>query len=144
MKFIRSVRYRTIYIFLSILLILLIVLSTRVGAVNLTYSQIFDFFLDLAGKKPNNEINPILEGLFFQIRLPRTFLCFMGRSSSIDFRCSNAIFIEESNCRARVYGTSAGSVLLEIINFCLREKHFICRSCFSGDLFYHFQHLPVG
>ncbi len=70
MKLFHSVKYKTIYLGLALLLLVLIILSTRVGAVNISYNQIFDFFLDATGKKPYGTINPVIEGLFFQIRLP--------------------------------------------------------------------------
>ncbi|MDD5362223.1 MAG: iron ABC transporter permease [Ignavibacteria bacterium] len=139
MNLLKKVKYRTIYLSLGILLFLLIILSTRVGAVNISYDQIFDFFLDALGKKPNGEINPVIEGLFFQIRLPRTFMCFIvGAALSVSGALMQSLF-RNPIVEPGLVGTSAGSALGASLMFVFGKSALFAGVAFLGDLM-----LPVS
>jgi iron complex transport system permease protein len=139
MNLLKNVKYRTIYLSLGILLFLLIILSTRVGAVNITYNQILDFFLDAAGKKPYGEINPIIEGLFFQIRLPRTFMCFIvGAALSVSGALMQSLF-RNPIVEPGLVGTSAGAALGASLMFVFGKTSLFESVFFLGDLL-----LPVS
>ena len=139
MNILRNVKYRTIYLSLGVLLFLLIILSTRVGAVNISYNQILDFFLDAAGKKPYGEINPIIEGLFFQIRLPRTFMCFIvGAALSVSGALMQSLF-RNPIVEPGLVGTSAGAALGASLMFVFGKTSLFASVFFLGDLL-----LPVS
>lgn len=63
------------YLLLSIVLFFLLILSARVGAVNITYTKMFSFIRDAMGYETATPVNKIEEALFFKIRLPRVILC---------------------------------------------------------------------
>jgi len=139
MNIFKSVSYRTIYLYLGIILFLLIILSTRVGAVNITYSQILDFVLDALGKKPDREINSVIEGLFFQIRLPRTFMCFIvGAALSVSGALMQSLF-RNPIVEPGLVGTSAGSALGASFMFVFGKTTLFAGIAFLGDLM-----LPVS
>ena len=134
MNILKNIRYSTIYLFLGIALFLLIILSTRVGAVNITYNQILDFILDAAGKKPYGEINPVIEGLFFQIRLPRTMMCFLvGAALSISGALMQSLF-RNPIVEPGLVGTSAGSALGASVMFVFGKTALFSGIFFLGDL----------
>ena len=140
----KSVKYRTIYLGLGILLVLLIIISTRVGAVNISYSQIMDFFLDALGKKPFGEINPVIEGLFFQIRLPRTFMCFIvGAALSVSGAIMQSLF-RNPIVEPGLVGTSAGSALGASLIFVFGKTALFSETAFLGDLLLPFSAFTGG
>ena len=63
------------YLLLSIVLFFLLILSARVGAVNITYTKMSSFIRDAMGYETASPVNKIEEALFFKIRLPRVILC---------------------------------------------------------------------
>src|SRR5690348_959138 len=92
MNLLKQTSYRTIYIILSAVLVFFIFLSTRTGAVDLSYGEIIDIVRHHYGNS-GIQVNPIHEGLFFQIRLPRTVLCILvGASLSVSGALMQSLF----------------------------------------------------
>ena len=107
MSLLRKINYSTIYLFLTIVLFLLIVVSAGVGAVHLSWPEIIDLIRHRVGA--DVEVNSIHEGLFFQIRLPRTFLCVLvGASLSVSGAMMQSLF-RNPIVEPGLIGTSAGS-----------------------------------
>jgi iron complex transport system permease protein len=134
MAFLQSVKYRTIYLSLCILLILLIMISAGVGAVHLSIGEIFDLLSDAVGIKPGAQINPIHQGLFFQIRLPRTFLCFIvGAALSVSGALMQSLF-RNPIVEPGLVGTSAGAALGASFVFVFGKIEIFSQLAFLGDL----------
>ncbi|MCE1166210.1 MAG: iron ABC transporter permease [Bacteroidetes bacterium] len=139
MKLLKNIKYGTIYAFLSVLLFCLIILSTRVGAVNIPYDSIIDYFRDVLGMRTYGEINPVLEGLFFQIRLPRTFMCFIvGAALSVSGALMQSLF-RNPIVEPGLVGTSAGSALGASFMFVFGKTALFAGAAFLGELM-----LPVS
>src|SRR5947209_6909693 len=106
----KNLSYRTIYIALLLILAVLVLLSARVGAVNLSVQEIGGIVrhhLGLAGQN----VNSVHEGVFFEIRLPRTILCiFCGASLSVSGALMQSLF-RNPIVEPGLIGTSAGSAL---------------------------------
>lgn len=134
MKLLKNIRYGTIYSFLGTLLVILIIISTRVGAVNIPYDSILDYFRDALGMQKSTEINPVLEGLFFQIRLPRTFMCFIvGAALSVSGAIMQSLF-RNPIVEPGLVGTSAGSALGASLMFVFGKTALFAGAAFLGDL----------
>ena len=134
MKLLRSIKYNTIYSALLVILLLMVVLSTRMGAANISYNQILDFILDFLGRKSYGETNPILESLFFQIRLPRTFMCFIvGAALSVSGALMQSLF-RNPIVEPGLVGTSAGSALGASLMFVFSKSTIFGVFSFLGDL----------
>lgn len=134
MKFLRSVRYITIYRILVLTLILMIFLSAGVGAVHLSFSEILDFILDATGGNPRAPVNPVHEGLFFHIRLPRTFLCFIvGATLSVSGALMQSVF-RNPIVEPGLVGTSAGAALGASFTFVFGKAEIFTQFSFLGDL----------
>lgn len=134
MTLFRSVKYSTIYITLGSLLVLLIIASAGVGAVHLSFGEIYDFLLDATGIKPNPQLNSVHEGLFFQIRLPRTFLCFIvGAALSVSGAIMQSLF-RNPIVEPGLVGTSAGAALGASFIFVFAKIEIFTHLAFLGDL----------
>ena len=103
--------FRFYYITLAILLILSLVISARVGAVNISYEKILAFIAQRLGIKTNTSFTSIEEALFFQIRLPRVLLCaFVGAALSVSGALMQALF-RNPIVEPGLVGTSSGAAL---------------------------------
>jgi iron complex transport system permease protein len=133
MSLLKKVPYSTIYLTMVIVLFLFIILSAGTGAVNLSFSEIIDIIRHKAG---NNQIqvNPIHEGLFFEIRLPRTFLCVLvGAALSVSGALMQSLF-RNPIVEPGLIGTSAGSALGAALLTVLGNNAFFNNMAFLGDL----------
>ena len=132
MRVLKNTGYRSIYFFLTFLLILAILLSARVGAVHLTTREIVEIIrhqFDAA-----IAVNPIHEGLFFQIRLPRTILCLLvGAALSVSGALMQALF-RNPIVEPGLIGTSAGSALGAAMLTVLGSNTLFTNTHFLGDL----------
>jgi iron complex transport system permease protein len=103
--------FRFYYISLSIILIVSLVISARVGAVNISYEKIFAFISHQLGLKTTTSFSSIEEALFFQIRLPRVILCaFVGGALSVSGALMQALF-RNPIVEPGLVGTSSGAAL---------------------------------
>jgi iron complex transport system permease protein len=104
-------KFGTIYILLSLTLIVTILLSIRVGAVEVTYREIFLVLSKALGFSPQEKVNGVIEGLFLQIRLPRVLLCvIVGAGLSVSGTLMQALF-RNPIVEPGLIGTSSGAAL---------------------------------
>lgn len=121
-----------IYLALLVVLALLIVLSAGVGAVYLSWSEIANLVLHRMGRAVN--ANPVHEGLFFQIRLPRTFLCVLvGASLSVSGAMMQALF-RNPIVEPGLIGTSAGSAFGAALLIVFGQNTFFQNIALFGEL----------
>lgn len=98
--------YRYWYLILSFLLVITLVISARVGAVNISYEKMFAF-LGLG----NASFTNIEQALFREIRLPRVILCaFVGAALSVSGTLMQALF-RNPIVEPGLVGTSSGAAL---------------------------------
>src|ERR1700694_483699 len=110
MNLLQRTRYSTIYLFLGVILCLSILLSAGTGAVYLSFGEIADLVRHHLGSRAL-AVNSVHEGLFFQIRLPRTALCVLvGAALSVSGALMQSLF-RNPIVEPGLVGTSAGSAL---------------------------------
>lgn len=132
MTLLKKIAYRRIYSFLAIVLFLCIALSAGTGAVHISWMEIIDLVRHKLGAPIS--VNEIHEGLFFQIRLPRTFLCVLvGASLSVSGALMQSLF-RNPIVEPGLIGTSAGSALGASLLIVLGNTAFFERIGFLGDL----------
>jgi iron complex transport system permease protein len=103
--------FRFYYVTLTILLVLSVLISTRVGAVDISWGKIFAFLGHRMGFTAGEPFTPIEEALFFQIRLPRVILCaFVGAALSVAGAMMQALF-RNPIVEPGLVGTSSGAAL---------------------------------
>ncbi|MCZ2460811.1 MAG: iron ABC transporter permease [Chitinophagales bacterium] len=101
--------FRFYYIGLSVILMISLIISARVGAVNISYSDIMTFLGHKLGITQDNNPDSIQQALFFQIRLPRVILCaFVGAALSVSGALMQALF-RNPIVEPGLVGTSAGA-----------------------------------
>lgn len=128
-----NISNRTIYIFLAVLLFILVIVSAGVGAVYLPAGEIIDIVLNYTGIKAG-AVNPVHEGLFFQIRLPRTFMCFIvGAALSVSGAVMQSLF-RNPIVEPGLVGTSAGAALGASFIFVFGKLDIFRNMAFMGDL----------
>lgn len=129
----QNLQNKTIYLFLILLLVGCILLSAGVGAVHLSVGEIVGILRHKAGDE-NIAVNPIHAGLFFQIRLPRTFLCVLvGAALSVSGAMMQSLF-RNPIVEPGLIGTSAGSALGAALLIVLGKASFFDSLSFFGDL----------
>jgi iron complex transport system permease protein len=103
--------FRSWYILLSVLLIVSLIISARVGAVNLSYQKIFAFIANGLGFENSTEFSVIEEALFWKIRLPRVIMCaLVGATLSVSGALMQALF-RNPIVEPGLVGTSSGAAL---------------------------------
>src|SRR5882724_983186 len=103
--------FRFYYVLLTVLLLVSLIVSARVGAVDISYGKIFAFIGHQMGFAVNTSFAPIEEALFFQIRLPRVILCaFVGAALSVAGAMMQALF-RNPIVEPGLVGTSSGAAL---------------------------------
>jgi iron complex transport system permease protein len=133
MSFLRKVSNRMVYLILAVCLLICVLLSACVGAVQLPVEEIVDLVQHKLGNAAVT-VNPLHEGLFFQIRLPRTVLCVLvGAALSVSGAMMQSLF-RNPIVEPGLIGTSAGSALgASLIIVLGKESLFDSLSVF-GDL----------
>lgn len=132
MLLLKKVSYRSLYLFLGGLLLLFMVLSAGTGAVYLPFGEIVQLLQHRLGAQV--DINPVHEGLFFQIRLPRTVLCVLvGASLSVSGALMQSLF-RNPIVEPGLIGTSAGSALGAALLIVLGRNALFSSLQFLGDL----------
>ncbi len=97
------------YLVLAVILFILMIVSSRVGAVAITYAKIYAFFRDSLGYATTAPVNKVEQALFFQIRLPRVILCaLVGAALSVSGALMQALF-RNPIVEPGLVGTSAGA-----------------------------------
>jgi iron complex transport system permease protein len=128
----KKTSYSSIYLTLSLLLVIAIVLSAGTGAVYLSFREISALIAHKAFG--SGIVNPVHEGLFFQIRLPRTILClFVGAALSVSGALMQSLF-RNPIVEPGLVGTSAGSALGAALFIVLGSNSFFSHLSFMGDL----------
>lgn len=128
----KKVPYNIIYIFLLLALFVLIILSAGTGAVHLSWPEIINIVRHQLGG--DVQVNSIHEGLFFQIRLPRTVLCVLvGASLSVSGAMMQSLF-RNPIVEPGLIGTSAGSAFGAAMLIVLGQNTFFQSFSFLGDL----------
>lgn len=129
----QKISYRTVYVFLAVVLVLCILLSAGIGAVQLPVAEIMAILQHKWGHSPV-AVNAIHEGLFFQIRLPRTFLCVLvGGALSVSGALMQSLF-RNPIVEPGLIGTSAGSALGAALIMVLGKASLFDSLSFFGDL----------
>lgn len=106
---IRHLSFRFYYGCLAIILLITLVVSAKVGAVDLSYEKIFAFIGHCLGFNDGATINNIEEQVFWKIRLPRVVLCaFVGAALSVSGALMQALF-RNPIVEPGLVGTSAGA-----------------------------------
>ncbi len=101
--------YTTIYTALLLLLLLLIMLSAATGAVHLSLQEIVQIILNKTGFSNYTEISNVHEAVFWQLRLPRTFMCIaVGASLAVSGSLLQALF-RNPIVEPGLIGTSSGA-----------------------------------
>ncbi|MEO8168539.1 MAG: iron ABC transporter permease [bacterium] len=112
-------RFSVIYITLAILLVVSMFLSVRVGAVNVSYSKILQFVSAAVTGQATPAEDRVASGVFFQIRLPRVFLCaFVGAALAMSGTLMQALF-RNPIVEPGLAGTSAGAAFGAALVFVL-------------------------
>jgi iron complex transport system permease protein len=128
----KKTSYSSIYLTLSLLLVVAIVLSAGTGAVYLSFREISALIAHKAFG--SGIVNPVHEGLFFQIRLPRTILClFVGAALSVSGALMQSLF-RNPIVEPGLVGTSAGSALGAALFIVLGSNSFFSHLSFMGEL----------
>jgi len=128
----KKVPYNIIYVFLIVLLVAVVILSAGVGAVRLSWPEIIDLIRHRTGT--NIQVNSIHEGLFFQIRLPRTILCVLvGASLSVSGAMMQSLF-RNPIVEPGLIGTSAGSAFGAAMLIVLGQNSLFQNLFFLGNL----------
>jgi iron complex transport system permease protein len=110
------------------------ILSARTGPVNLDFSEIIDIVKKGLGFEASSAVNPIHEGLFFAIRLPRTILCILvGASLSVSGALMQSLF-RNPIVEPGLVGTSAGSAFGAALIIVFGKASFFTEVSFFGDL----------
>jgi iron complex transport system permease protein len=117
-------KYSTLYIAFTILLLITIVLAIRTGAVDITYKEIYISLARVFGFHPSGTIEPIKQGLFIQIRLPRVLLCvIVGAGLSVSGALMQALF-RNPIVEPGLIGTSSGAAFGAALVFVVGKDFF--------------------
>lgn len=109
------------YGFLAVLLLLSIVAALRIGAVDLSFDDIGHIMLNGIGFSTAT-VDPISQGLFLQIRLPRVLLCAtVGAGLSVSGVLMQALF-RNPIVEPGLVGTSSGAALGAALVFVLGKN----------------------
>src|SRR5690348_11385134 len=131
MNLLRHTSYAVIYTVLLLVLLFCIIFSARTGAVDLSWNEIINIIRHKLGND-SLHVNPIHEGLFFQIRLPRTFMCVLvGASLSVSGALMQSLF-RNPIVEPGLIGTSAGSALGAALLIVLGNNTFFNSLSFLG------------
>ncbi len=129
----RKLAYSKIYFLLAVLLLLCLLLSAGVGAVHLSPGEILSIIRHHFGDA-SITVNPVHEGLFFEIRLPRTLLCVLvGSALSVSGALMQSLF-RNPIVEPGLVGTSAGSALGAALLIVMGRSAFFSSLGFLGDL----------
>jgi len=100
------------------------VLAIRTGAVDITYKEIFISLAKAFGFHPDAKIEPIQEGVFMQIRLPRVLLCvIVGAGLSVSGALMQALF-RNPIVEPGLIGTSSGAAFGAALVFVVGKNFF--------------------
>lgn len=109
------------YALLALLLLICIIAALRIGAVDLTFADINQILLNGIGLS-SGSVDPISEGLFLQIRLPRVLLCAtVGAGLSVSGVLMQALF-RNPIVEPGLVGTSAGAAFGAALVFVLGKN----------------------
>ena len=109
------------YAFLAILLLISTVVALRIGAVELSFTDIGNSLLNGLGRSAVG-IDPVSQGLFLQIRLPRVLLCVtVGAGLSVSGVLMQALF-RNPIVEPGLVGTSAGAAFGAALVFVLGKN----------------------
>ena len=134
MSLLKSTSYRSIYLGMIVVLFILIILSAGTGAVYLPFVEIVDIIKNKMGLAVDGPINAVHQGLFFQIRLPRTFLCVVvGAALSVSGALMQSLF-RNPIVEPGLIGTSAGSALGAALVIVFGRASLLNSVSFLGEL----------
>ena len=106
------------YVLLTILLLLSIIAALRIGAVDLSFADIGQIVLNGLGLSQAT-VDPVSQGLFLQIRLPRVLLCAtVGAGLSVSGVLMQALFrnpIVEPGLAGTSSGAAFGAALVFVL-----------------------------
>jgi iron complex transport system permease protein len=132
MRRLTQLSYPALYALLSVVLLLLLLLSLGVGAVPISFGEIPLLVRHHYGG--SGPVNALHEALFFEIRLPRTFLCVLvGASLSVAGSLMQSLF-RNPIVEPGLIGTSAGSALGAALLIVLGQSTFFGSMSFLGSL----------
>jgi len=110
------------------------VLAIRTGAVDITYKEIFISLSKAFGFHPSGKIEPLQEGVFMQIRLPRVLLCvIVGAGLSVSGALMQALF-RNPIVEPGLIGTSSGAAFGAALVFVVGKNFFAQYSQVLGNM----------
>ena len=117
-------KYGTLYLIFAILLALSMLCAIRTGAVDITFREIFLSISHALGLNTSDKVQPIIEGLFLQIRLPRVLLCvIVGAGLSVSGALMQALF-RNPIVEPGLIGTSSGAAFGAALIFVVGKSFF--------------------
>lgn len=109
-------------------------MSLKVGAVDISYEQIFKWIGDAIIHHEPHKAESIYRGVFFQIRLPRTLLCILvGATLSVSGALMQSIF-RNPIVEPGLVGTSAGAAFGAAFVFVFGNIAFFNHTGLSGNI----------
>ena len=130
----KKLPYPLIYTTLALVLAGLGILSLKVGAVDITYEQIFKWIGDAIMHHDPDTSDSIYRGVFFQIRVPRTLLCILvGMTLSVSGALMQSIF-RNPIIEPGLVGTSAGAAFGAAVVFVFGNIAFFNHTGLSDDI----------
>jgi iron complex transport system permease protein len=131
---ISRLKFSTIYLALVVVLIISTMLSIHAGAVDVSYREIVLSFAKALGFHPSAKLDPVQEGLFMQIRLPRIILCMIvGAGLSVSGALMQALF-RNPIVEPGLIGTSSGAAFGAALVFVVGKTFVSQFSPFLGTL----------
>lgn len=114
-------------------MIFLMILSAKVGAVKLTFGQVFQYSYAFITGNTGHSDNTVYENLFLYIRLPRIFMCLIvGAVLSMSGSIMQSIF-RNPIVEPGIIGTSAGASLGAAFIFVFGQMVFFAKVDFLGS-----------
>lgn len=125
-------------------MIFLMILSAKVGAVKLTFNQIFQYASAVITGDYGKSDNTVYENLFLYIRLPRIFMCLIvGAVLSMSGSIMQSIF-RNPIVEPGIVGTSAGASLGAAFIFVFGQMVFFAKVDFLGSFLLPFTAFVFG
>ncbi len=126
--------FGALYSLLTALLFVSVIVSVRLGAIDLSYGQILDYTLSALGFSSSSPLNTLQQGVFMQIRLPRVLLCaVVGAALAVSGTLMQALF-RNPIVEPGLVGTSAGAAFGAALVFVLGKSIGASYSDLLGSL----------
>ena len=126
--------YSVIYAGMALLLVLLIVMSLCVGAVDISYHDIARWAAQLLKGEEASKNEAVYRAVFFEIRLPRTVMCVLvGAALSVSGAVMQSLF-RNPIVEPGLVGTSAGAAFGAALVFVFGSISIFNHAGVSGEV----------